>query len=289
MQSYQACASVSSLRPSDRRFPNHFPIRCLCLLASLCLVGPLVAHSQQTGPALVTSVAPETPPLLEAASLAEAPTPAQAPFNSIRLVDPVFMGDGGSSKKNGKPSKRPEQSEIIVEGLASYGNYKIFASGFDCKLYTAGVEYDRHTWGYFLKARFDYVAEVLPFVLLDAPAKADMWGNPESKARKLVPGIGFSPIGFRWMWRPNRAIRPYLEAKGGGLIFSQKVLSPSATYENFSLQSAGGVQVMMTPRLGLRLGLFSDFHFSNGFIHDSNPGLDVMSANLGVSWHFHDE
>jgi hypothetical protein len=42
-----------------------------------------------------------------------------------------------------------------------------------------------------------------------------------------------------------------------------------------------GLQVMMTPRIGLRLGLFSDFHFSNAFIKDSNPGLEVMSANLG--------
>ena len=31
----------------------------------------------------------------------------------------------------------PEQ-EIIVEGLVSYGNYKIFASGYDEKLFTAG-------------------------------------------------------------------------------------------------------------------------------------------------------
>jgi hypothetical protein len=47
-----------------------------------------------------------------------------------------------------------------------------------------------------------------------------------------------------------------------------------------------GVQVRINQRWGLRLGLFGDFHFSNAFIVQSNPGLDVMNANLGLSYHF---
>jgi len=185
----------------------------------------------------------------------------------------------------------PEQ-EIIVEGLVSYGNYKIFASGYDEKLFTAGVEYDRHSWGYFLKARMDYVAEFLPFVLLNKPLKTDIYGNPGYPARigkltrQLVPGVGISPIGFRMQWRSSKAIKPYLEAKGGMLGFTKKVPSNEATYENFSLQTATGVQVKMSDRWGVRLGLFSDFHFSDAFIVPVNPGLDVMNANLGFSYHF---
>jgi hypothetical protein len=70
------------------------------------------------------------------------------------------------------------------------------------------------------------------------------------------------------------------------LGFTQKVPANQASYENFSLQSAMGVQVPMSGRWWLRLGLFSDFHFSNAFIVDSNPGLDVMNANLGISYHY---
>ena len=199
------------------------------------------------------------------------------------------------TQETAQPRKRswfnlPGESEIIFEGLVSYGNYKIFASGYDEKLFTAGVEYDRHTWGYFLRARVDYVAEVLPFALLDKPLHTDIWGNPtpksESGIRQHVPGVGFSPIGFRLQWRSKKIIRPYLEAKGGLLVFADKVPSSKATYENFSLQSAGGVQVKMSDRWGLRLGLFSDFHFSDAFIVPVNPGLDVMNANLGLSYHF---
>jgi hypothetical protein len=183
-------------------------------------------------------------------------------------------------------ANQPVESDLVVEGLASFGHYKIFASGSDCKLYTAGLEYDRHSWGRFLGARMDYVAEFLPVVLLSAPVTQDIWGTPTSPNRKIVPGIGISPIGFRWIWRDKKAIKPYLMAKGGMLGFTQKALSQNATYENFSLQSAMGLNVKMNQRWDLRLGLFSDFHFSNAFIVPVNPGLDVMNANLGLSYNF---
>jgi hypothetical protein len=98
--------------------------------------------------------------------------------------------------------------------------------------------------------------------------------------------VEFSPIGFRLIWRSPKAIKPYLTAKGGMLVFTQKVPSQEATYVNFSLQSVMGVQTRLTNRFDLRLGLFSDFHFSNGFIVPVNPGLDVMNANLGLTYHF---
>jgi hypothetical protein len=188
-----------------------------------------------------------------------------------------------------KSLKPKVDSDFIPEGLVSYGNYKIFASGYDEKLFASGVEYDRHSWGYFLRARMDYTAEFLPFVLLDKPLSTDIWGNPTPKSQKqireYVPGIGFSPIGFRMLWRSNKAIKPYLLAKGGLLVFDKKVPSTHATYENFSLESATGVQVKMNERWDLRLGLFSDFHFSDGFMVPVNPGLDVMNANLGFVYH----
>ena len=190
------------------------------------------------------------------------------------------------------PEKPKVEADIIPEGLMSYGNYKIFASGYDEKLYTAGVEYDRHSWGYFLKARMDYVAEVLPFVLLNKPLCTDQWGNPcypiavSKQIREYVPGAAIAPIGFRLLWRDNKTIKPYLVAKGGIIAFTKKVPATQSSYENFLLESAMGVQVKMSPRCDLRLGLFSDFHFSNAFVTFSDPGLDVMNANIGLVFHF---
>lgn len=183
------------------------------------------------------------------------------------------------------PPKPPVASELTIEGLASYGNYQIFASGTDCKLYASGLEYDRHSWGHLLGSRVDYVAEFLPFLMLDEPAKTDIWGNPLTKQRQLVPGIGISPIGVRFLWRDGKAWKPYLTAKGGMVAFDRKVPSSKASYANFSLESAMGVQIRMTDRVDLRLGLFGDFHFSNAFMVPVNPGLDVMNANWGITYH----
>jgi hypothetical protein len=171
--------------------------------------------------------------------------------------------------------------------LVSYGNYHIFASGENCKLYDVGIEYDRHSWGHFLGSRVDYVAEFMPMVLLNQPKEMDIWGNTLTAARKTVPGIDIAPIGIRWLWRDGKAIKPYLMAKGGALVFAQKPLSSKTTYENLSLQSAIGLEVRMNDRFDLRLGLFGDFHFSDAFIVPVNPGLDVMNATMGLTYHLH--
>jgi hypothetical protein len=169
--------------------------------------------------------------------------------------------------------------------MVSYGNYRLLASGEGGKLYNAGIEYDRHSWGRFAGAQMDYVGEILPLVLLSEATESDIYGTPITKARKIVPGVDIAPIGLRMLWRDSRAIKPYLLAKGGMIAFTQKAISSKATYESFSLQTAFGLQVRMNERFDLRLGLFGDFHFSNGFITPVDPGLDVMNATAGLVYH----
>jgi hypothetical protein len=197
----------------------------------------------------------------------------------------VDKAERDAAKKEGHP--RPVESQIIFEGQGSFGNYTIFAQGEDSKLFTAGVEYDRHSWGCLLKAHVYYVGEFLPFVLLDQPAILNYYGIPRSTDKQLVPGVGITPIGFRLLWRDRRAIQPYLMAKGGILVFTQKAESPNASYENISLRSEVGLQIRMTHRVDLRMGI-GDYHFSNGFVVPSNPGLDVMSYMGGIAWHLRD-
>jgi hypothetical protein len=182
---------------------------------------------------------------------------------------------------------RAVESQLIVEDQGSFGNYKIFAQGEDSKLFTAGVEYDRHSWGCFLHAQVYYVAEFLPFVLLDEPSVLNYYGIPRSTTKTLVPGIGITPVGFRMQWRDGHFFKPYIMAKGGFLVFSQKAESPNASYENISLRSEIGMQIRVTHRVDLRLGV-GDSHFSNAFVVPSNPGLDVMSYMGGIAWHLHD-
>jgi len=180
--------------------------------------------------------------------------------------------------------KSPE-SELIAEGEGCFGHFHIYVGSWWSKLYTGGVEYDHHSWDNFVGARMDYVAEALPVALLSEPAKTDAYGDPLTQTKQLVPGVGISPVGLRMMWRSKRSIRPYFITKEGLIIFDKKALSSDATYLNFLLQFGLGVQARLTPRLDLRAGL-GYIHFSNAFIVPSNPGLDVMSYNSGLSYHF---
>jgi len=176
------------------------------------------------------------------------------------------------------------EGEIAFEGLNSFGHYHIFAYSWWSYLGVGGVEYDRNSWGRFIGARLDYVAEVLPVAILRQPSVTDEWGDPRSFTHKAVPGLGVSPIGLRMMWRDGKRWKPYYTIKGGMIGFTQKALSAYASYENFSLQQSIGIQFKVADRWDFRAGV-ADFHFSNGFVVPSNPGIDEMSYTGAIVYH----
>jgi Lipid A 3-O-deacylase (PagL) len=177
------------------------------------------------------------------------------------------------------------QREIIYESMVSYGNYMVFGGAENAKLYAAGMEYDRALWPHLFHTRVDGVMEILPVLLLTQPRNADIWGDSLSKRRTLVPGAGVTPIGFRLLWRDGKEIMPYFETKASVLGFTQKALSPDATYENWSFHLTSGIKLRLNGRYDLRLGLLSDLHFSNAFVVRSNPAVDLMNVNVGLVYH----
>lgn len=282
MQSIRLCDAAASLCRADRAFTGRIRPSFCATLAAIFLLAACGARAQETA----TSAAQPDLYVAEdsAGSTESISEPIAEPIAEPGVAaEPVMMGVWPWPSK--KP-KKPVESELIFEGMVSYGNWQVFGTGPDCKLYFAGVEYDRHSWGHLVGSRVDYVAEFQPFVLLRQPAKINYYGVGRSKNYVSVPGIGIGGIGARFQWRSGKKVMPFGEMKGGVMGFTKKVLSPASTYENFSFQSMIGVQVMMNDRWGLRLGLFGDFHISNGTIADINPGLDVMNANFGVSYHF---
>jgi hypothetical protein len=196
----------------------------------------------------------------------------------------VLRGATGTGVTKTPPVKQAAESEIAETNMIGYGSRKIFGAGERCNLWAAGVEYDRHMWGHFLKARMDYVAEVLPVVVLKEPVVTDIWGNSKSEEQQLVYGVGVTPIGLRMLWRSNKAVRPFMVAKVGALIFSSKVLSSEGSAANLAFQGDFGLEVKLTQRMDLRVAPFEYFHFSNGYFAASNPGVDVISAKFGISY-----
>jgi hypothetical protein len=249
-------------RRSNRRPDGSFGLNYVAILAALCLFAPQVALSQKAETAVVMN----TP--LEPETTMETNTAAVA--NGVTRVP---------------PARQPVESEIAQTSLISYGSHKLFGAAERCNVWTSGVEYDRHIWGYHLKSRMDYVVEVLPFVLLSEPAAADFWGNPRSPYQQLVHGVGLSPFGFRLLWRSNMRVKPYLIGKAGVIAFPKKVLSTDASYANFNFQGDFGLQIRLIDRVELRVDPLEYFHFSNGFLAASNPGLDELGAKFGLSYH----
>jgi len=221
-------------------------------------------------------------PAQASAVQSQSPAPPSASFVSPPDEPPSAPALGLSRNVAVRP---PAESELTINGLFSYGNYRPLGSAENCKLYYGAIEYDRHSWGRFLGARMDYVAELLPVLILIQPTKLDIYGDTLSRSRSIVPGVGFSPIGFRLLWFDHKAVRPFVIGKLGAVAFSQKAFSQKATYENFSMQGGFGLQIKMTQRTDLRLGLFNFFHISNAFITPVDPGLDVMSSTFGVTYH----
>lgn len=197
-------------------------------------------------------------------------------------------GEGTAVRSSSESSTRtPVESELIFEGMSSFGHFKIFANSWWSNLYTGGIEYDRHSWGRFLGARLDYSAEILPVVILRQPTVTDVWGNPIGAGRlnrEIVPGVGILPIGMRLLWRDGARVKPYYGIKGGMTGYTQKTFSEHASYENFSLDQSIGLQFRVTDRTDFRAGV-GVFHQSNGFVVPSNPGLDEMNCNIGISYH----
>ena len=178
----------------------------------------------------------------------------------------------------------PVKSELVFEDLGSIGHYHLFTSSLvRAGFHAGGVEYDRNSWGQWLGARMDYVAEVLP-VVLNEPTESNVWGSPLTTKRENVAGLAIAPIGLRMLWRDGKRVKPYAFSKGGMIGFTKKVLSPNAGYASFTLQFSVGLQCRLTDRWDIRAGP-QYFHFSNAFLVPSNPGFDSMGYGAGISYH----
>jgi hypothetical protein len=240
-------------------FAGKFRFHCHIVLAAVCFAWSQQAYPQGT-------------PLVTNDSLQNAIAEKDTTSAAESVVIPRQI-----------PAKQPVESEIAVMGMIPDGDYRLFSATVRCTAWTVGMEYDRQ-WGHFFKARFDYVAEVLPFVLLSQPTKSDFWGNAMSPNQQLVPGVSISPFGFRWLWLRNKPIKPYVVGKLGSIAFTEKAFSPNASYANFNVQAAFGVQFRISERVDLRVEPFEFFHVSNGYLARSNPGMDQLATRYGVSY-----
>lgn len=181
------------------------------------------------------------------------------------------------------PLRQPAETEIAIQSGCSFGNYVVFGYEESRRVNPIEIEYDRHEWGTFLTARVDYVAAIMPVLLLNEPAKYGLNTLALTPERQFVYGGGIYPTGARFLWRRDKSFRPFLIGQGGILYFQNRVLSPQGAKLNFSGKFGIGAEESLTPRLDLRFG-YNDFHISNGDTAPHNPGVDMMYFFAGISY-----
>lgn len=263
MPNNRVCDSVFALWKSKGCSVGDLRLYCLCVLGVVCLLEAQAACSQKT----------------------ETPMAMNVPMSNVIVETDTPLAIDTVMATKMPAVKQQMESEISVMGMVPYGDYRLFSATVRCEAWTLGVEYDRHSWGHFLGSQMDYVAEIIPLVLLSQPAVSDFWGNAKSPNQELVHGVSLSPFGFRWLWRSDKAIKPYVVGKIGAAVFDKKAFSPNASYANFNVQAAFGVQIRMTRRIDLRIDPFEFFHVSNGYLAASNPGMDELATKFGVTYH----
>jgi len=196
----------------------------------------------------------------------------------------VWIPRLGSESPSQPASRHPVESEVVFESLNSFGHIHLFSDAWYSYLNLGGIEYDRHSWGRVIGADVDYSAEFLPVVILRQPSKTDIWGDRLSQSYETVPGIGVLPIGVRLIWFDDARVKPYYVIKAGMTGYTQKAFSQYASYQDFALDQSLGIQFRLNDRFDFRAA-FGFFHQSNGFVVPSNPGLDEMNWNTGLSYH----
>jgi opacity protein-like surface antigen len=193
--------------------------------------------------------------------------------------------------------------EVFLETKIPLNRERLIGAAQHASVYTGGFEYAIHyskrPWFHYLNpmsvgfdvmgallfARVDSTFEFLPVAILREPLKLDSWGNDFSPGQKNhIFGVSVLPIGYRLTWFPNKPVRMFWDSRVGGILFTEKALSPTASMANFSFGSAVGTQFRLNSRMDFRLGA-EFFHFSDGYFARSNPGMDQVGATFGVSYH----
>ena len=164
---------------------------------------------------------------------------------------------------------RPEDGGHEVQ-LWTGGGSSVPGGTSDTGVWNAGLRYgwiltSPHGPG-FLKGRFEYALDAVPFFLVFQPANT-------------AYGAGFNPLNLKWNFATRGNIVPYLELSGG-ILFSNHNVPTGTNNVNFTPSAALG-----THFLGSKQNWSIDvryLHISNAGLAAPNPGLNTVQVRLGI-------
>lgn len=136
-------------------------------------------------------------------------------------------------------------------------------------IWTAGVRYGwiltRPHGPLFLKGRFEYVLDAVPFFLV-------------FQKNQTAYGGGVNPLGLKWDFATRGQLVPYLELNGGTLFTTHEV--PIGTSDvNFTSAAAFGLH-LLGPKYAWSLEA-RYLHISNAGLTTPNPGINTVEMRIG--------
>ena len=162
--------------------------------------------------------------------------------------------------------------EFSIWTGATFASGHVFGFAQDRRLYLANARYGR-SFATIKNIRLRYTAEITPVAVLSEPDEAGVPTLGAGTSREYIYGGGFSPIGLQVNFRDGKRLQPVLDANGGALWFTRKVLSPEASRFNFTVHMGLGLRTFLTPGRAVTFG-YRYHHLSNANITDRNPGTD---------------
>jgi opacity protein-like surface antigen len=139
---------------------------------------------------------------------------------------------------------------------------------------------------------FQYLFEAVPVAF----AMKNEVRNPDFRSTKETPGVpqtirtntfsmAINPAGFRFIFLPDRRLKPFVQASAG-FIFSKKPIPiPESPSYNFAADFGGGLMYSVTKRQTVNFG-YRYFHISNMNIGEINPGYNANVFYVGYSFFY---
>lgn len=139
---------------------------------------------------------------------------------------------------------------------------------------------------------YEYQSEVTPIALafkneVANPAfrSANATPNVAPTIRETTYGFAFSPVGFRFLFRPEKRLKPFVALHAGFIFFKKPVPLPQSLSYDFTGDFGGGVQYQIEQNKALNFG-YRYYHISNMNIGTINPGYNANVFFVGYSFFY---
>ncbi len=139
---------------------------------------------------------------------------------------------------------------------------------------------------------YEYQIEVAPVALaikneVANPAFQTVAATPNvaPTVRETTYGFAVSPIGFRFLFRPDKRLKPFVGLHAGFIFFRKPVPLPQSLSYDFTGDFGGGIQYQFEKNKAVSFG-YRYYHISNMNIGTINPGYNAQIFYIGYSFFY---